>query len=291
MDKPTFHFFNNFSYIDLYPIQFGYEKCNPLHAFGPTKRQNYLFHYIISGKGTFFDTVTQTAYKLSAGEGFLIPPHHTCSYEASQTDSWFYAWIECDGLKAKTLFEDAGLGNKNLIYRTNIPSEESIVKKELMTIIENYQENDTYLMGHLYLLLDAIIKESSSPKKKDKEETQLFYIREAISYIKNNLDLDITIDDIARHCNLNRSYFSRFFKKHMTISPKQFLIQYRMKEALNLLRNPDNNLQDIAEKLGYSNQFNFSAAFKKTYHISPNEWRQKYQKKIDFLQNQKSDTL
>lgn len=54
MSKFETYVFNNENYIDLKPIQFGSEKCDPLHSVGPTVKNNYLFHYVISGKGKFF---------------------------------------------------------------------------------------------------------------------------------------------------------------------------------------------------------------------------------------------
>ncbi len=78
-NKMEFHVFNNRSYIDFYPIQFGMEECRPLHSFGPTAKQHYLFHYIISGSGQFFDTQAQRAHRLTAGQGFLISPDMICS--------------------------------------------------------------------------------------------------------------------------------------------------------------------------------------------------------------------
>ncbi|MFD3085296.1 helix-turn-helix domain-containing protein, partial [Streptococcus agalactiae] len=50
-------------------------------------------------------------------------------------------------------------------------------------------------------------------------------------------------------------------------------IQYRLSKACALLKNRNLNLSDIAEQIGYSNQFNFSAAFKRQYGISPRQWR------------------
>ncbi len=84
--QPEFYVFNNRSYVDFYPIQFGMEACKPLHSFGPTMKQHYLFHYIISGSGTFYDTSDQREYHLTAGQGFLISPDAICSYEADEKD-------------------------------------------------------------------------------------------------------------------------------------------------------------------------------------------------------------
>ena len=52
MDKFAFHIFSDDRFMDLTLYQYGYEKCQPLHSFGPAVRNHYLFHYIVSGKGT-----------------------------------------------------------------------------------------------------------------------------------------------------------------------------------------------------------------------------------------------
>ena len=56
MSQNTFSMFPNERFIDLNIYQFGYEQCSPLHSFGPFVRNHYLFHYIISGKGTLLST-------------------------------------------------------------------------------------------------------------------------------------------------------------------------------------------------------------------------------------------
>ncbi|MCD0064064.1 helix-turn-helix transcriptional regulator, partial [Streptococcus agalactiae] len=104
-------------------------------------------------------------------------------------------------------------------------------------------------------------------------ETKDFYIREAINFIERNFQFPITVEEIAKSCNLNRHYFCRLFREQTNSSPQQFLIQYRLSKACALLKNRNLNLSDIAEQIGYSNQFNFSAAFKRQYGISPRQWR------------------
>ena len=51
MGETKFSIFRDEHFIDLTIMQYGYEKCSPLHSFGPYVRNNYLFHFIISGKG------------------------------------------------------------------------------------------------------------------------------------------------------------------------------------------------------------------------------------------------
>mgnify|MGYP000004972814 CR=1 FL=1 len=70
MSQNTFSMFPNERFIDLNIYQFGYEQCSPLHSFGPFVRNHYLFHYIISGKGTLLSTYQNQLreYKLEKEE-------------------------------------------------------------------------------------------------------------------------------------------------------------------------------------------------------------------------------
>ena len=90
--------------MDLTLYQYGYEKCRPLHSYGPSIRNHFLFHYIISGKGTLLVDETPELtreYKLQGGMGFLIEPERVNTYFADREDPWEYTWVEFSGLKAK----------------------------------------------------------------------------------------------------------------------------------------------------------------------------------------------
>lgn len=69
----------------------GYEKCEGGHFWGPAVRNQYLLHYIISGKGTY--TVGEETYTLHANECFLIRPGERTYYIADREDPWEYMWV------------------------------------------------------------------------------------------------------------------------------------------------------------------------------------------------------
>lgn len=276
MAQVEFYFFNNQSYIDLFPVQFGREACKPMHSFGPAARKHYLFHYIISGKGTFYISGQDKAYHLSAGQGFLICPDVICSYEADKDDPWIYMWVEFNGLKSEHFLKSAGLSKGQPIYNQAASPTENPVFQELSLLIENHNKHSAFIISHLYLFIDALIESSQTQHPIPHNDITELYIREAVNFIERHYQEPITVDDMANHCNLNKHYFSRLFKKELNTSPQQFLIQYRLSKSCELLRNTTMHLQDIAKEVGYSNQFNYSAAFKRQYRQSPKLWRKEH---------------
>ena len=284
MSKFDTYIFNNENYIDLKPIQFGSEQCDPLHSIGPTVKNNYLFHYVLSGKGKFFSvdskTFKKTNYEVSAGEGFLICPNTISSYESDEHNPWHYIWIEFNGLKAKTFMEEAGLNVDNPIFKTKENSHSAEIIKQMRSIIKHPKKSPSFIIGYLYLFVNSLIEFSINSTLNEIDDLNEFYIREALNFIELNYNRNISVEDVARRCNLSKSYFSRIFKKHMNITPQEFLIEYKMLQACNLLKDKTLSISSVSELLGYSNQFNFSVAFKKKYNQSPSNWRKSYLNKI-----------
>ena len=99
-----FTIFPSMNFVDLGLYQFGKEDCEPAHSYGPAIRNHYLFHYILSGKGTLMwqdGKRRENKTVLRAGQGFLISPGQITTYIADDRIPWEYCWLEFDGLRAK----------------------------------------------------------------------------------------------------------------------------------------------------------------------------------------------
>lgn len=276
MKNVIFNIFPNEHYLDATLYQHGCEQCLPAHCYGPAVRSHYLFHFIFSGKGIFStldkDGTTHT-YHLKENEGFLICPGQNTSYIADMQDPWKYAWIEFDGLKVKEWLNNAGLTCDCPIYRNNKKDLLKPMKEELEAIICHKNRSSIYQIGHLYLFMDLLINSSFHHKKMTTGKLKDFYIREAITFIEQNYQDSITVEDIANFCNLNRSYLGKMFKEELKQTPQQFLIFYRMNQATELLRSTEMSISEIGKAVGYPNQLHFSRAFKNVYGVAPSEWR------------------
>ena len=282
MDDYSFSVFPNENFLDLRLYQYGWEQCAPLHSFGPFVRNHYLFHYVISGQG-YLDSddsggVTRK-YAPKAGEGFLICPGQVATYAAHKTDPWKYVWLEFDGLRTAEYMGNAGLGPSQPIYRPLSEAQGDTVRDTMLYIADHSDASALHLVGHLCLFVDGLIQTSSTRKELCGGQLRDFYIQEAITFMEHNYHRELTVEELADVCKLNRSYFSKIFKDNIGCPPQEFLIRLRLSKAADLMKDTGESIGAIAAQCGYPNQLHFSRAFHKRYGLSPREWRTQNQVK------------
>ena len=275
-DQYSFSIFPNENFLDLRLYQYGWEQCAPLHSFGPIVRNHYLFHYVLSGQGCLDSTdqngVSHT-YKLRAGQGFLILPGQVNTYWADEDDPWKYTWLEFDGLRVAEYIDQAGLGMSQPLYRPLTQDQGQALGDTMVYIAQNSNESALHLIGHLCLFMDGLIQSSATRRELHGGQLRDFYIQEAITFMEHNYSRELTVEELAAVCKLNRSYFSKIFKESMGCPPQEFLIRLRLSKAADLMKGTGSAIGSIAAQCGYPNQLHFSRAFRKRYGLSPREWR------------------
>lgn len=280
MNDLLFSVFPNENFVDLSLYQFGWERCTPSHSFGPAARNHYLFHYVISGTGTLMadNSSGQTCtFQVKSGQGFMIFPDQINTYIADKQLPWEYVWLEFDGLRARQAIEVAGLTPDAPVYHARSHDLRETMMNEMLYIAQHGTMTPFHLIGHLYLFLDALTRSAATMRISKGGRLRDFYIHEALAFIEHNFQNDISVEDIADNCGLNRSYFGKIFKEALGRTPQEFLLNYRMTKAAELLKLTALSIGDISKAVGYDNQLHFSRAFKNIYHISPREWRNKNQ--------------
>ena len=98
----------------------------------------------------------------------------------------------------------------------------------------------------------------------------------AKQYVEEHYMEKIVLKDLAAKLYLNADYFSSCFKKNAGIGFNDYLRQYRMTIAQQLIRSTDYSLDRVAEMVGYSDPKHFSKSFRKTLGVSPAEYKKFY---------------
>lgn len=281
MSEVIFSVFPSENFIDLGLYQFGWEQCDPAHSFGPAARNHYLFHLCLSGTGRLIadnGKGEDLEYQIKSGQGFMLFPGQVCTYIADRELPWEYVWLEFDGLRAKEAVELAGLTQECPVYKARYKDIYESMKSEMLYIVNHKDESPFHLIGHLYLFMDGLVRSCTAAQISKGNRLRDFYIKEAFSFIEQNFQNDISVEDIAGACGLNRSYFGKIFHETMGKTPQEFLISYRMTKATELLKLTDLSIADIGNVVGYPNQLHFSRAFKNVYKVSPRQWRNEHGK-------------
>ena len=157
-NKLKFHVFRDERFIDLNLYQFGWERTAPLHSYGPHARNHYLFHYVISGKGTLF--ANEQVYEITAGHGFLVVPGQITTYRADEQEPWEYTWIEFDGLRAQESLRLAGISGMEPVYTPSGRAAGEKLCQQMMYIVNNGNAEPIHLIGHGFLFLSQLVESS-----------------------------------------------------------------------------------------------------------------------------------
>ena len=270
-NKLKFHMFRDERFIDLNLYQFGWERTDPCHAYGPHIRNHYLFHYVISGKGKLF--ANEEVYDIGPRQGFLIVPGQITTYRADEQEPWEYTWLEFDGLRAHESIQAAGISGAKPVYTAAGREAGQRLQDEMLYIVNHGDADPIHLIGHGFLFLEQLAACSATRRYFGERRLRDFYMREALSFIDQNYQNDISIEDIAAVCGLNRSYFGKIFRYTVGESPQEYLLHYRMARAAQLLKETKQPIGEIAPQVGYANQLHFSRAFKNVHGVSPREYR------------------
>lgn len=98
-------------------------------------------------------------------------------------------------------------------------------------------------------------------------------MQHAIEYMSDHFIEGISVKDVAKRFGFSEKYFITRFKSITGMPPKKYLIECRMRLAAELVRDRDKSISEIAQKLGYPDQFSFSRAFKNHYGEPPSAFR------------------
>lgn len=105
------------------------------------------------------------------------------------------------------------------------------------------------------------------------ENPNIDAVRRAAKYIEANCGERLSLADIAAEVHLSPIYFHSLFKKHLGVTPNEYLVSCRLSNAKHLLCCTDKAIAEISAECGFSSQSYFTAVFGKSEGITPKEYR------------------
>lgn len=250
---------------DVYINCYGYEdftkrKSNlRLH-----KMADHTLQFIEFGKGLL--NIDGQVFNLEKNDLFYLPKNTPLMYKHDESNPYKYYWISIDG------------GNfENLLKTTIISKDNPVIKiEEHEKMLELFKSLDPAksvteikLKSVFYSVLDLISNSHSSSLLQTSSKNDL--LLQICKYIEiNYTQSELSVSSISNEFHYDLVELFRLFKKNIGLSPKQYIINYRMEKAKNLLEHGI-SVSNTSNKCGFTDVYYFSKAYKKHFGFSPSQ--------------------
>jgi len=248
-----------------------------LYSSGWITRPLTSFTHLLRGRSRIeFDKSPATAILREQGQTTYIPAGAWRKAEGLSPEGAKFIWIRV----SFTIFGGLDLLSFFDIPRV-FPIKYATEFKNLIFSLLEFENGGEYplirktikMQKILYDLLFLVLELS-------KDRSDSFYsigttqrLAPALEHIKTHFNEIISVEKLARLVGLSKSRFHRVFKQAFNVSPTEYQLRLKIKEAQKLLLFSDLNIAQIAEKTGYSDQFHFSRTFKSRFTQSPMQYR------------------
>lgn len=232
----------------------------------------YQLLYITEGEG-IFNSVHTKEVKLKAGNLFLLFPGEWHTYHPTDKQGWKCYWIGFKGKNVDDRVKTGFLSVDKPIYNVGFSAdivrlyedaykrahEEAPYSQQILAGIVNH------LVGLMYALERSI--------ELSKDHTRMDMINHARLRIRETLESDLTIQQIAKELGVGYSNFRKLFKEYTGISPALYQQDLRLQRAKELLASTNLNIKEIAYRLRFESPDYFSSKFKIKTGMKPSEFR------------------
>lgn len=233
----------------------------------------YQVNYITEGGGIM--ETRNAKYNIKAGSIILLRPNMWHRYRPLKESGWVEHYIGFRGEIAEKLFSSYGLLQNTTVlkigYHDDILRNYNEIFNEATNERPGYHQICSGLVIHLLGKIISIRKNSSFSSSPIEN-----IIRKACVIIRQNLNNNINVSGIASELGVDYSLFRKAFKKYTGLSPMQYHMSLRLKQAAYLLNNTSLTSKEIASKLGFSSQYYFSKLFKEKMKKNPQKFREIY---------------
>ena len=255
----------------------------PKEQIGMHQQDTWELTWVITGSG--MRIIGDTMEKFESGEVIFIPPEvpHCWYYDNEITDK------KGKNASVTLFFENSFINNcsgcfpelqeycqkiNKLTHAIKFIGEKS---NKIISILKKMRkENEADRIASIIKLIIVIAENERSQynvgkyQKIDKEKIRLDQIR---IFVICNAKRNITLSDIARHVGMNRASFCIFFKKATGKTFINYLNEFRIELACQLLKNSKNSIADICYETGFNDMSYFNRIFKRLKKVSPTVYR------------------
>lgn len=232
------------------------------------KHSFFEVHFVFRGSAVY--EVAGKKYPLYEGDALLIPPELTHAQKSFSDD---LVKVNLSFVGPDSSFKAFLHGGE---YRFSI-SECMVTDFERIFVeVEQREMHHSFAISNcVFSILCAILRSAGLTEDTKASEKEHFLCEIAMRYIEDNKNLFLNCAVVAAYCGCNEKYLSRRFKQEHGVPLLEYIHSVKITEAKRLLLETDTLLSEIAEMLGFSNEYYFNNFFKLHCGRSPGAFRER----------------
>ena len=236
----------------------------------------YEIYYLVKGNVGYF--INEKSYNVEEGDIVIIPPNtlHKTVPKNDQIRKRILVFLNENFLQEFNS-RDVSLWKDVSIFHSEKGDRIGAIFNELLDEYKN-KRNMTLLKALTCELVILLQREKDKKNKSTEGDSASNLITEIIAYINSSFHRKITLEETARLFFTNPSYLSRTFKDCTGISFSDYLVNFRIKKALEFLMETDRNITQIAFDVGFNSTNHFCKVFKAVMKISPLQYKKQHTK-------------
>jgi AraC-like DNA-binding protein len=237
----------------------------------------YELHYFISGEGSFRDGTA--VFSIEPGSLYITSPdsvHQIFATNVRKPITYYALLFDAEG-DAETLRLLEGLGRRRGSYSIGTSQRfffADLLEKSRSAKPELTKAANHGLLAFLYALDGGY---SASHAAGDNA-----HVEKALAIMQNSIEGDLELGSLCERLQLSREHFVRLFSERMGMPPMRYYSRLKIEAARAMLSSTNLRIQEIADKLGYGNQFNFTRAFRRIAGMTPSSYRATCLQRADF---------
>lgn len=231
--------------------------------------EQYIFIYCIEGSGVI--QVCDEPFFIKQHMYFIIPKNKSHLYYSSTKNPWSIYWIHFSGKLDNQLFQRFMSDNQLQPRTVHYDHQKIEIFKQVFELLEEGYTERTMEMVNLNLLY--IVSLFIYPEEAGTKNSDYNAARNSISFMGDNIDRMITINELANQQHISISHYSRVFKRYTGQSPIQYFMKLKIQTSCQSLCFTNKSIKEISSFLGFEDPFYFSRLFKTIMGVSPRQYR------------------
>jgi AraC-like DNA-binding protein len=234
--------------------------------------------YISSGRG-FFESEHKFSAAIEPGHVFLLFPKVWHRYKPDPGVGWHEHWLGFDGEIARRWLRSRFISAKHPVVK--IHAEDTVLatfSRTMQSVRASRPALQQILAGATANLLGLVYSTQQSPPAAETQNANA--VEQAISRIQNEYGTELNMQLLAQELGVSYSWFRSTFVAHTGLSPHQYLLEFRLVRARNLLTETQYSVKEIATLTGFEDEHYFSRLFRQKLNLTPSQWRNRNRRHV-----------